>query len=104
MMNILTAELLRRDSNELLSQRSGKLNRANGSWLDGSDPVYKIDRLPKFKNPTNGRDCAKRQIPPGFSRWYLSFDLEVLQSGNLLDTSDFSRVVFQFRPTATVQS
>ncbi len=54
--------------------------------------------------PPRGSDCLKTHRPPGFSRWYLSFDLEVLRSSNLLDTTDFSRVLFQIRPSSTVQS
>jgi len=35
----------------------------------------------------------------------LSFNLDVLGgSGNFVDTTDFSRVEFQFRPSATLQS
>ena len=53
--------------------------------------------------PRRGRDCVKTQIPPASAAWYFSFNLEMLLSRIFLDTTDFSRVEFQFRPSATVQ-
>jgi len=50
-----------------------------------------------------GGGCVKTSIPPASAAWYFSFSLEVLRSTNLLDTTDFSRVEFQFRPSSTVQ-
>jgi hypothetical protein len=38
--------------------------------------------------------------PPGFSRWYLSFNLERAKQQRVLNTTDFSRVVVQFLPNS----
>jgi hypothetical protein len=39
----------------------------------------------------------KLKIPPGFSRWYFSFNLKSNQQ-RFSDTTDFSRVEVQFLP------
>jgi hypothetical protein len=41
----------------------------------------------EFLNATNFRDCVKTQKPPAFSRWYFSFNLEMMGLVIFLDPS-----------------
>ena len=50
-------------------------------------------------------ETVETQIPPASAAWYFNFNLEgAAFLVVLLDTTDLSRMVFQFRPSATVQS
>jgi hypothetical protein len=45
-----------------------------------------------------------KQTPPGFSRVVLQFQpIGAAGSSSLFDTTDFSRVEFQFWPSSTIQ-
>ena len=49
------------------------------------------------------RDCVKMRIPPGFSRVVLQLSPRDDAVVIFLETTDFSRVEFQVRPSSTVQ-